>query len=226
LKKALKIIVFVFVFLGIGGVLTHCSFKRYTTKSFKVASAEKPYDVVIVPGIPFEPGKENDVMKMRLYWAHYLYTNGFTENIIFSGSAVYTPYVESIVMKVMADSLQIPTSKTFSETTAEHSTENVYYSMKMAKAMGFTKIALATDPFQSRMLESFMNKYCPDVTAIPIVLDSLAIAEKVLPLIDSRSAFVDNFVSIKERQGFWERWKGTRGKRVTDELKESNGTLP
>ncbi len=190
------------------------------------ASSDKPFDVIIVPGIPFEPGKENDVMKMRLYWAHYLYTNGFTEHIIFSGSAVYTPYVESIVMKVMADSLRIPTTRTFSETTAEHSTENVYYSMKMAEAMGFNKIALATDPFQSKMLESFMNQYCPGVIAIPIVFDSLDISERELPLIDSRTAFVDNFISIKERQGFWERWRGTRGKRVTDEIKESSGTLP
>ncbi len=223
MKKFGKIVFWVIIILIAGGVLTHCSFKRYTRKSFSKAMEAKPYDVIIVPGVPFEPGKEHDVMKMRLYWAYYLYQHNFTEHIIFSGSAVYSPYVEGIVMKVMADSLKIPTNKTFSETTAEHSTENVYYSMKMAKAMGFTKIALATDPFQSKMVESFMKKYCPDVESIPIFFDSLDISNKELPLIDPRSAFVTDFVSIKERQGFWERFRGTRGKRIVDEVKMEEG---
>ena len=218
MKRIIRIVVVVFVLLILGGVLTHCSFKRYTTKAFSRADDEKPYDVIIVPGVPYEPGKENDVMKMRLYWAAYLFQQGYTNHIIFTGSAVYSPYVESIIMKVMADSLQIPTEKTFSETTAEHSTENVYYSMKMAHALGFKKIALATDPFQSRMLKSFIEKYCPGITSIPIVFDSLQMDSLALPLIDPSSAFVRDFVSIKERQGFWERWRGTQGKRVVDEL--------
>ncbi len=224
MKKFGKIVLLVFIVLITGGALTHCSFKRYTRKSFSKAIEGKPYDVIIVPGVPFEPGKENDVMKIRLYWAHYLYQHNFTGHIIFSGNAVYSPYVEAIVMKVMADSLKIPTDKTFSETTAEHSTENVYYSMKMAKAMGFTKIALATDPFQSRMLESFMKKYCPDVESIPVFFDALDFSMKELPVIDPRSALVTDFVSIKERQGFWERFRGTRGKRIVDEVKKEEGS--
>lgn len=203
-------------------MLTHCSFKRYTKNTFDRAIANKPYEVIIVPGVPFEPGKENEVMKMRLYWADYLYRNGYAEHIIFSGSAVYTPYVESIIMKVMADSLGIPSGKTFSETTAEHSTENVYYSMKMAHELGFTKIALATDPFQSKMLAGFIEKYCQGVASVPIVFDSLQLDELALPTINPVSAKVDGFTSIKERQGFWERWKGTRGKRVVEEVNNSS----
>ena len=51
----------------------------------------------------------------------------------------------------------------FAETQAEHSIENVYYSMKMARKMGFKRIGLATDPFQSQMLESLIEKYCPGI---------------------------------------------------------------
>ena len=111
----------------------------------------------------------------------------------------------------------IPADHTFSETKAEHSTENIYYSWKMAKAMGFQKIALSTDPFQARVLGSFMRKYTPGVIAIPIVYDRLDIKGKTLPVINFAPAFATNFVNIKKREGFWERFAGTLGKRVKKE---------
>ena len=207
------------MFLLIGGVLTACTFAHYAKKSYREAQKEKPFDVIIVPGVPYEGDRTTNVMKMRLFWAKHLYDSGFTNNIIFSGSSVYTPYVEGIVMKIMADSLGIPTEHTFSETKAEHSTENVYYSWKMAKGMGFKKIALATDPFQSGMLRSFTRRYCPGTKAIPVLFDSMDIDEKQLPAINPAPAYVDNFVSIMKRENFWKRLRGTIGKRVKDEVK-------
>jgi uncharacterized SAM-binding protein YcdF (DUF218 family) len=158
-------------------------------------------------------------MKMRIFWAKHLYDSGYTRNIIFSGSAVYTPFVESVIMKVISDSLGIPPGHTFSETKAEHSTENIYYSWKLAKRMGFQKIALATDPYQSRMLRSFVREYCPEVKAIPIVFDLLDMDGTALPSIDTTLAYVPNFVSLTEREGFWQRLKGTMGKRIKDEVR-------
>jgi hypothetical protein len=119
----------------------------------------------------------------------------------------------------MADSLGIPPEHTFSETTAEHSTENVYYSWKMAREMGFTKIALATDPFQAGMLRSFVRRYCPGMTAIPIIFDTMNIDEKTLPNINADRAHVPDFISITQRESFWERFKGTMGKKVKQEAK-------
>jgi uncharacterized SAM-binding protein YcdF (DUF218 family) len=206
------------VVLLLGGLFTHCTFSHYAKKSYARAAKEKPYDVIIVPGVPYEGKETTSIMKMRLYWAKYLFDSGFTRNIIFSGSSVYSPYVESIAMKIMADSLGIPASRTFSETKAEHSTENVYYSWKMAKEMGFTEIALASDPFQSRMLKSFIRRYCPGLKVVPVVLEEMDIEDKTLPEINSEPAYVDNFVSIKERESFFERFRGTLGKRVKDEV--------
>lgn len=217
-KKFFKIAIYFHVVVAISLLLTHCSFKHYAEKSYERARKNKPYDVVIVPGVPYEKENTTSVMKMRLFWAKHLYDSGFTHNIIFSGSAVYTPFVESIAMKVMADSLGIPSEHIFSETKAEHSTENIYYSWKMARSMGFKKIALATDPFQSRMLRSFIRKYCPGVESIPIVFGKLDIDNKSLPVIDTTSFHVEQFVSITEREGFWQRFKGTMGKRVKDEV--------
>lgn len=218
-KKVGRIVLYIHVFLALALVLTHCSFKRYAEKSYARALKEKPFDVIIVPGVPYEKDQTTSVMKMRIWWAKHLYDSGFTRNIIFSGSAVYSPFVESIAMKVISDSLGIPAEHTFAETKAEHSTENIYYSWKMAKRLGFRKIALATDPFQSRLLKSFIRKYCPEVHEVPIVFDILNMDDGVLPTIDTTTAYVTDFVSIKEREGFWQRLNGTMGKRIKDEIK-------
>ena len=219
LKSLLRIFVYVHLFLAVALLLTHCSFKHYAKKSYEKAVVEKPFDVIIVPGVPYEKENTTSVMKMRIFWAKQLYDSGFTKNIIFSGSAVYSAYVEGIAMKVIADSLGIPPDHTFSETKAEHSSENVYYSWKMAKEMGFQKIALATDPFQSRLLRSFTKKYCPGVKAIPIVFDRLQVDDSPMPVIDVTAAFRNDFVSIKDRESFWQRFRGTLGLRVKDEVK-------
>ncbi len=217
LIKFLKIFVYVHIFLLLAAVLTHCTYSRYATKSYERALREKPFDVVIVPGVPYEGDETTAVMKMRLFWAKHLYDSGFTTHIIFSGSSVYSPYVEGIVMKIMADSLGIPADRTFSETRAEHSTENAYYGWKMAQALGFRKIALASDPFQAGLLRSFVRRYCPGMKAIPIIFDRLSIDDKTLPDIDPSTAFVADFVPLTERENFWQRLRGTFGKRVKDE---------
>lgn len=208
------------VFLLVALIFTGCTFTHYAKRSYLQAGKEKPYDVVIVPGVPYEAEKTTGVMKMRLFWAKQLYDSGFTRNIIFSGSAVYSPYVEGIVMKMMADSLGVPPEHLFSETRAEHSTENAYYSWKMAQQLGFEKIALATDPFQAGMLRSFLKKYCPGMRSVPIVFDELKdIDDRKLPAIDPAVAYVEDFVSIKERESFWTRFKYTMGKRVKEEAR-------
>ena len=219
LKKIFKWFVFFHVFLALVLVLTHCSVTKQTERSYERARKEKPYDVIIVPGVPYDKANTTSVMTMRLYWAKHLYDSGFTKNIIFSGSSVYTHFVEGIVMKVMADSLGIPVGNTFFETQAEHSTENIYFSWKMAREKGFVKIALATDPYQAALLKSFMKRYTPGVKSIPIVFSKLDIDDRSLPKIDTTSAYVADFVPITKREGFWQRFQGTLGKRVKEDVK-------
>lgn len=219
IRRLVKGIIYFHVFLIISAIFTHCTFSHYAKKSYREAKKTKPYDVIIVPGFPYEGDKATDVTKMRMFWAKYLYDSGFTNNIIFSGSAVYTPYVEGIVMKIMADSMGIPPERTFSETQAEHSTENVYYSWKKAKAMGFNKIAVASDPFQAGLLRSFIRRYCPGMKGLPIVFDLIDIDGRELPKIDASSAYVPDFVSITKRETFWQRLSGTMGKRVKEDAR-------
>jgi hypothetical protein len=87
-----------------------CSFSSKTTKRLLEESAEKKYDIVIVPGIPFDSVQWDRVMKGRVYWSKYLYDRGITKNVMYSGSAVYTPYYEAEIMAMYAERSAFPKS--------------------------------------------------------------------------------------------------------------------
>lgn len=187
---------------------------RSADKAFQKGLKDQPYDAIIVPGFPFQ-GKEWDMVhKMRIHWAYYLYTNGYTKNVIFSGSAVATPYVESKVMSYYAVALGLPAKNIFIEEKAEHSTENVYYSYRLAKKLGFNKIALATDPFQSSYMGKFIRKFELPVALLPIVIDTLKVLNLYEPLIDSKPAIRKGFVKLSARENLFQRLKGTMGKYI------------
>jgi hypothetical protein len=92
----------------------------------------------------------------------------------------------------------------------------------MAKEKGFEKIALATDPYQAAMLRRFIRRYTPGVKNVPIVFSRLDIDDRSLPKIDTSAAFVENFVSITKRESFWQRFRGTMGKRVIEDVKNGS----
>src|SRR3954467_5260266 len=100
---------------------------------FKHAAEVKPYDAVIVPGIPCDGGKWNFIMKWRVSWSVFLYKKGIAKNIVYSGGAVYTPYTEALIMAEYAEKMGVPKEHIFTEVCAEHSTENLYYSWQLAK---------------------------------------------------------------------------------------------
>ena len=172
------------------------------------------YDIVIVPGMPYKNNKWDTIMKGRVYWAKYLYDSKITKRIMFSGGAVYTPYYESKIMALYAKELGIPDSVIYTEDIAEHSTENIYYGFKKARKLGFTKIALASDPHQCKQLRKFINRNFDAVDLIPFVKNILEKGFKPNPVIQDSIAFKPGFVSIRERESFLKRRKGTKGKNI------------
>jgi hypothetical protein len=198
------------------GVRLPSPYSRNAKKKFK--EIEGPFDVIVVPGFPYDPKDVSSILDLRIRWARYLFNEGLTENVIFSGSAVYTPYYEGIAMKLIADSMGLPAHHTFSEIQAEHSIENVYYSVKMAQRMGFKRIAVATDPFQSRMLKPLIEKYCPGIELIPMVYSRIKREKNKIPSIDSSTALAKEFVSLVDRQTKIQRQNGTMGRRVAYEI--------
>ena len=196
-------------------ILGSCSIsRRNVDRYFEVAQANAPYDVIIVPGVPYDGEHWQSVMQIRVYWSQYLHQNGITNNIIYSGGAVYSKYSEAKVMRLFGLALNLPEDKLYLDTLAEHSVENVYSSYQIAKKQGFERIALATDPFQSKSMRKFIKKHNLPIDLIPIVFDTLRTFDRPEPTIDSSSAIEPDFISIKERESFFIRLAGTMGKQI------------
>ncbi|MBK8787910.1 MAG: YdcF family protein [Chitinophagaceae bacterium] len=198
-------------------LLNACSFSAKTTERYYQKAQATTYDVVAVPGVPFTEAGWDSTMKARVYWAKHLYDRGIAKNIMFSGSSVYSPYYEGEIMALYAIALGIPKEHVFSETKAQHSTENLYYVYLKSKKLGFTKIALATDPFQAKQLKRFARLRIGENTGIiPIVFDTLRALQPFMtdPAIDYKKAYNSDFVSLKSRESFWKRLRGTMGKNI------------
>lgn len=182
-------------------ILSSCGIiNHYAINTFDKNIRKAPYDVVIVPGIPYDSAKLNPIFKGRMLWAKSLYDNGIAKHIIFSGSAVHTPYVEGYIMKMMADSMGIPSHKTFIEDKALHSTENVEYGIKLALKMGFNNIAIATDPLQTIFLKKYTRINHEHVALLPFRFDAMRNYYKMnLPNVDHSEAFVEDFIPRDKR---------------------------
>jgi len=187
-----------------------------SVKTFQANVHKAPFDAIIVPGVPYDTAWSR-TMKGRVLWSYHLYTTGVAKNIIYSGGAVYTPYVESRIMAEYAKALGIPETHIFTEENAEHSTENLSYSMAIAQKHGFTNVALATDPYQNVMLRSFGRRKNLPVTHLPFITDTLEKYSHIEVVIDPTPAYRHNFVSLPDREGFFKRLMGTMGFNLKDE---------
>jgi len=205
------------IVICLGMLLSSCMLFQPTAKQLNARAIKKhqKYDAIIVPGVPFNEPNWDITMEIRVLWAIHLYKKGITEKIIMSGSSVYSPYVEAKIMKLYAEKLGVPADDIIVEDKAEHSTENLWYGYKLAKSLGMKKIALSSDPFQTRMLYRFGKKRLNgDVAYFPIIFDTLKTMPRQVPAIDYTSCKIDGFKSIVERESFWKRMKGTMGRNI------------
>ena len=85
-------------FLALVLVAGSCSFSTRARRNLLDESLSRRYDVIVVPGVPFENGQWSSIMKGRILWSKYLYDIGIARNVMYSGSAVYTPYNEAEIM--------------------------------------------------------------------------------------------------------------------------------
>ena len=202
------------VFPLVLATLNSCAYSSKACKQLLKESLGKKYDMIVVPGVPLEDGKWSQTMKDRVFWSKFLYEKGIARNVMYSGSAVYSPYREAEIMAMYGEKLGIPKENIYTEIKAEHSTENIYYSYKKSKKLGFSTIALASDPFQTKMLRRFTRKIVSkDVAFIPIVYDTIRHMESIIPdpAIDYEKAYVKDFKAITKKDGFFKRLRGTRG---------------
>lgn len=189
--------------------------KRATKIYNSVKKNDIVYDAIIVPGYPWHAPGWDSIMKARVLWSVFLYNEGKARNIIFSGAAVYSPYYEALIMGEYAKKLKVNPEHIYYDTLAKHSTENVYYAYKIAKAKGFKSIALATDPVQSFLLQSFTKKrFHSNIQHIPIIFEIIQPMNFQDPKIDPSLAYKVNFVSILNSESFFKRLRGTLGRNL------------
>ena len=120
-------------------------------------------------------------------------------------------------MAMYAIAIGIPKEHVFTETKAEHSVENLYYSWLKSKKLGFNSIALATDPYQSKQLRRFAKiRIGKDVGIIPFVIDTLRSLHPIMinPVIDYKQAYNKDFIPLTTRQSYWKRLMGTLGRNI------------
>jgi hypothetical protein len=214
-NKIIESLSFIIICMALLQLIGCISSKKVPAQQLAKAAALKPFDAIIVPGVPFKNGSWDSVMKARVLWSYALYRDGYAKNIIFSGGAVYSRYYEGLIMGLYAEQLGIPRSHIFCEIQARHSTENVYYAYLLALKKGFKTLALATDPYQSALLRSFTRKrFESPIFHIPFVKDTLARYNHLDPVIDPSSAKADHFTSITKTESFWHRMKGTLGRNI------------
>jgi uncharacterized SAM-binding protein YcdF (DUF218 family) len=170
-----------------------CSLKELVIKKNKKGFAKAPYDAIIVPGYPFEAPSHQELFNIRIHWAKTLYERGVAKNIIFSGGAIHTPYLEGKIMKLYAQSLGIEPTHIFEENEAVHSHQNLLKGKKLAKKLGFKKVAVATDPFQFAYMTLLVGIYTPGMPLLTFTPDSMPYFYKPLPEIDGRAAFIENW---------------------------------
>jgi len=209
-------------FLLMGGLLLPGCILVQAPVYYGEAKRSQPYDVIIVPGVPYQDSSLSSIMTFRIRWAKHLYDAGLTKNVIFSGGAVYTPYVEGKIMAMMAEKIGLPKEHIFVEDKAEHSTENLYYSYLLAKKLGFGNIAVASDQYQTFLLSEVHERFkIYNIGFLPMKNSFMRNPDNKVPInIDPGPAFVQNFVAITTRQSFAERFRGTRGKYVKEQIKK------
>jgi uncharacterized SAM-binding protein YcdF (DUF218 family) len=94
----------------------------------------------------------------------------------------------------MADSLGIPPQHTFVEDKAIHSYQNAIYGKRLAKKLGFKKIAIATDPYQFAYMTYLLNLFTPGMPILTFMPERMVEFIQPLPDIDSSDAYLHDFV--------------------------------
>jgi uncharacterized SAM-binding protein YcdF (DUF218 family) len=208
----MRVIVFIFCVL----IFSSCFFLGPTPRKLLAkAQAVRPIDVAIVPGLPLYHGKWDTLLKSRLVWSAYLFKAGIVSNVLYSGNAVYSPWMEGPSMALFAEKLGIDTAHIIVDTIAEHSTENLFYGYQIAKKMGYKTIAIATDPFQCAMLHKYAKKnFKETIYFIPIIYDSIRRQMNIELQMDTALTYKHNFIPIEERLNYKDRFKGTAGKNI------------
>jgi hypothetical protein len=138
----------------------------------------RTFDAVIVPGCPSLPdGRLSRCQMGRALWAAVIWERGWARGFIASGGAVHTPHVEAEALAAGMAALGVPAEKIWIEPEALHTDENMYFSLRVARAAGLSRLAVASTrghaAYGCRMLADWGHAECA-----ALVMDESAVAER------------------------------------------------
>jgi hypothetical protein len=166
-------------------------------------TAAPEVDVLVVPGCPTaEDGSIGRCLAARVAWAERLHREGVADNIIVTGGAVYTPWVEAEVMAAALAELGVPADSIWLETHALHTDENMYNAMLIAQAQGWDTFAVASHLPHARtacrQLESWGSECTPKTMDMPYVWKAIPQQQERLDVLDV--APVQDWVDLETRE--------------------------
>jgi hypothetical protein len=166
------------------------------------ATASTRYDAIIVPGCPSEDDGSLSACQMsRAAWAAVLWQRGLAGAFITSGAAVHSPYVEADAIAAGMTALGVPAERIWLERNALHTDENMYFSLRIARALGFRSIAVASQKghaaWSCRMLEDWGLSGCGAFSVDVAALGALHPLERLRRV---RTARVPDWRPLDERE--------------------------
>jgi hypothetical protein len=154
------------------------------SKYVVTARPAEPFDAVVVPGCPSEEdGSPSRCQLGRAGQAALLWRDHWTDHFIVSGSDVHTPYVEAEALAQAMTLLGVPPDRIVLERDALHSDENIYYSILIARARGYERLAVASTGPVAGWLCLIMVKWGEPCSALPMDVHAL---EAFLPPYERR----------------------------------------
>ncbi len=166
------------------------------------ADGHARYDAVIIPGCPSEDdGSLSRCQMSRAAWAAVLWQRGVTGAFITSGGAVHSRYVEADAIAAGIGALGVPPDRIFVERNALHTDENMYYSLRIARARGWTRLAVASQKghaaWSCRMLEDWGARDCG---AFSVDMDAVRATHPLERLRSVRTEAAPDYVPLVERE--------------------------
>lgn len=160
------------------------------------------FDALIVPGCPTEEdGAPSRCQKGRALWAAILWERGWARNLIVSGAAVHTPWVEAEVLAALVHALGVPAERIHLEPNALHTDENMYDALQIARARGWRTVAVASNGGHAAGGCTMVRGWGQPCTALPVDRAAVEARAASAPhLAQVRTRPVARWVPLVERE--------------------------
>jgi DUF218 domain len=169
------------------------------------------FDAVIVPGCPSEAdGALSPCQMSRAVWASILWQRGVAGAFIVSGSAVHSRFVEAEALAAGMAALGVPAERIWLEPNALHTDENMFYSLQLARALGFHSLAVASQKGHAAWGCQMLVDWGQPCSALSLDLDAVRAAGALprLQLVRTQPAL--DYVPIEERERLLAKARGRR----------------